>query len=112
MKDQANELVKAAKHAQACEKYFEAITTLRFSDKHKNSSEGKALETACRLNIAVCKQTMGEYTVVVDQCERVLNQEPDNWKAQYRLSLGIYSMIKQKNQALDGPEMKMVVEYA
>ena len=73
MKDQANALVKANKHAEACEKYFEALTTLRFSDRFKNTADGKALETACRLNIAVCKQVMGDYTVVVDQCERVLN---------------------------------------
>ena len=81
MKDQANALVKASKHAEASEKYFEAISTLRFSDKFKNSAEGKALESACRLNIAVCKQAMGEFSVVIDQCERVLSQEPTNWKA-------------------------------
>lgn len=55
MKEDANALVKQGKHDQACEKYFEAITTLRFSEKFKNSTEGKSVEMACRLNIAVCK---------------------------------------------------------
>ena len=67
---------------------------------------------ACRLNIALCKQQMGDYASVVDQCERVLTYEENNWKAQFRLSQALYSIITQKNQARDGSEMKNVVEYA
>ena len=55
IKEEANGMVKAGQHAKACEKYFEAINTVRFSEKFKNSPEGKTLEVACRLNIALCK---------------------------------------------------------
>lgn len=81
IKDEANLLVKQGEQEKACEKYFEAINTLRFSEKFKNSKEGKSAEMACRLNIALCKQTLGDYSAVVDQCERVLTHEPANWKA-------------------------------
>ncbi len=66
MKDDANQLVKQGKHGEACEKYFEAINTIRFSEKFKNTNEGKQAEMACRLNIALCKQTTGDYASVVD----------------------------------------------
>jgi hypothetical protein len=59
-------LVKQGQQEKACEKYFEAINTLRFSDKFKNTKEGKTVEMACRLNIALCKQTLGDYSAVVD----------------------------------------------
>lgn len=61
LKEDANRLVKEGKQSEACERYFEAINTIRFSDRFKNASEGKAAEMACRLNIALCKQTMGQY---------------------------------------------------
>ena len=59
LKEEANLLVKGNKPSEACERYFEAINTLRFSEKFKNSADGKAAEMACRLNIALCKHTQG-----------------------------------------------------
>ena len=67
---------------------------------------------ACRLNIALCKQTLGDYAAVVDQCERVLTWEQNNWKAQFRLSQALYALIESKKQDKSGSEMKTVVEYA
>jgi hypothetical protein len=96
---------------EACERYFEVINTLRFSDKYKGSPEGKQLELACRLNIAVCKTALGDHSAVVDQCERVLGQEPNNWKAQFRLSQALHTLLKQKGQS-DSSEMRGVVDYA
>lgn len=100
IKDEANLLVKQGEQEKACEKYFEAINTLRFSEKFKNTKEGKSAEMACRLNIALCKQTLGDYSAVVDQCERVLTHEPSNWKAQFRLSQALYSLIKDKDDKI------------
>jgi hypothetical protein len=88
--------VKQNKHAEACERYFEVINTLRFSDKYKNTSEGKQLEQACRLNIAVCKAAMGEHASVIDQCERVLSSDAGNWKALYRMAVAMYEVGKGK----------------
>jgi len=41
VKEEANNLVRQGKHVEACERYFEVINTLRFSDKYKNTAEGK-----------------------------------------------------------------------
>ena len=65
---------------------------------------------ACRLNIALCKQTLGDYSAVVDQCERVLTHEPANWKAQFRLSQALHKLIKDKEDKAS--KLKTVVEYA
>lgn len=44
LKEEANELVKLGKHQEACELYFEAINTLRWSDKYKSTAEAKATD--------------------------------------------------------------------
>ena len=64
---------------------------------------------ACRLNIALCKQTLGDYSAVVDQCERVLSHEPANWKAQFRMAQALHALIKEKE---DGSKLKTVIEFA
>lgn len=100
LKEEANALVKAGKFGEGCERYFEAINTLRFSEKFKASAEGRQAEMACRLNIALCKQNMGDYQAVVDQCERVLAYEEGSWKAQFRMSQALYQMVKAKGVLL------------
>lgn len=117
VKEEANNLVRQGKHIEACERYFEVINTIKFSDKYKKAPEGKALELACRLNIAVCKTAMGDHQAVVDQCERVLGQEPTNWKAQIRLSQALHTILKQRKglteeQMRESGEMKSIVDYA
>ncbi len=44
LKEEANEMVKQGKHQEACELYFEAINTLRWSHKYKASAEAKATD--------------------------------------------------------------------
>ncbi len=44
LKEEANEMVKQGKHQEACELYFEAINTLRWSDKYKATAEAKATD--------------------------------------------------------------------
>jgi len=40
-KEEANQLYKDKNVEKACEKYYEAINTIRFSSKYKTTSEGR-----------------------------------------------------------------------
>jgi len=79
---------------------------VRFNEKTKNSPHGLQLEISCRLNIALCKQFLNEHDVVVDQCDRVLEMEPKNWKACFRISQALY-------QQTDGnSNLRAIYNYA
>ncbi len=73
-------MVKEKNLAGACVKYFAAINTIRLNDSLKHKKEGKTLDIACRSNIAHCKLQLKEFDQVIDQCEKVLEYEPDNSK--------------------------------
>lgn len=62
------------------------INIIRFNQKLKESKEGALLETQSRLNIALCKFSTKDYDTAIDQCERVLDKEPKNLKACFRLA--------------------------
>lgn len=94
LKEAANGFFKQSKLAEASEKYYEAINTIRLNPDIKHSEEAKQIEIACRLNVALCKLTMKEYEIVIDQCERVLDQEPKNWKASFRMAQALYEQTK------------------
>ena len=90
LKEEANNLYKQQKFDKACDKYYEAINEIRFNESLKNNAEARQVEIACRLNVALCKQQEKQYNVVIDQCEQVLDYEPKNWKACFRMSNAMY----------------------
>ena len=94
LKEEANNLYKQQKFDKACDKYYEAINEIRFNESLKNNSEARQVEIACRLNVALCKQQLNEYNVVIDQCEQVLDYEPKNWKACFRMSNAMFLQAK------------------
>lgn len=66
IKDEGAKLYSAKQYEKACDKYYEAINIIRFNDTLKSNSEAKQIEIACRLNVALCKQLLGELNVVID----------------------------------------------
>lgn len=84
--------MQAKDHDGACLKYFAAINTIRLNDSLKTQKEGKTLEIACRSNIAHCKIQTKEFDQVVDQCEKVLDAEPNNAKCQFRMATAIWNL--------------------
>ena len=47
---------------------------------------------SCRSNLALCKLNVKEYEQVVDQCERVLDYDPQNTKAAFRMSQACFEL--------------------
>ena len=81
------------------------MNIIRSNENLKKSAAGKELETQTRLNIALCKLNQKQYDQAIDQCERVLDNEPGNWKACFRIATAMY----QKN---DNVSTRAIVNYA
>ena len=90
VKDLAAKDYKAGNYEKACEKYFQIINIVRENEAVKKSAQGKELDSQARLNIALCKLTTKDYDTAIDQCERVLDNEPSNWKAAFRMANAMY----------------------
>jgi tetratricopeptide (TPR) repeat protein len=82
---------------------------IRQNDKLKSTASGKELCTTSRLNIALCKINLEQYDECVDQCERVLDTEPKNWKASFRLASALNSKAGDKGSE---KEIKTIFNYA
>jgi len=67
-------------------KYFASINAVRLNENLKNLAEGKELENNCRSNLALCKLNLKEYDHVIEQCEKVLESEPNNVKCAFRMA--------------------------
>mmetsp|Transcript_24674 Transcript_24674/g.38379 ORF Transcript_24674/g.38379 Transcript_24674/m.38379 type:complete len:222 (+) Transcript_24674:59-724(+) len=96
LKGEAAKVFKEKQFDKATEKYYEILNIIRENDTLKQSPEGKELETTSRLNIALCRLNSKDYDIAIDQCERVLDKNPQNWKASFRLA----SAMKQKMESL------------
>ena len=57
----------------------------------------KEIEMACRSNLALCKLNLKEYDSVVDQCEKVLEYDPKNVKASYRMAQAVFALSEGKS---------------
>ena len=53
----------------------------------------------------MCKLTTKDYDEAVDQCERVLESDGNNWKAAFRLATALHSKDKNKN-------LRTILNYA
>ena len=86
LKADANKLFKDKKYEEACDAYFSAINTIRANMALRNEKPAKECEMACRGNLALCKLNLKQYDQVMDHCEKVLNYDPKNCKASYRMA--------------------------
>ena len=83
---------------------------MRQNESIKKSAAGKELDSQARLNIALCRLTTKEYDVAIDQCERVLDNEPNNWKAAFRMASAMYQKNGEFKTSLQG--VRTVHNYA
>ena len=63
---------------------------------------------ACRSNLALCKLNMKDYDTVVDQCEKVLEYDPKNLKANYRMAQAVFALSEGKSPS----QIKSAYKYA
>ena len=56
----------------------------------------------------MCKLNLKEYDQVLDQCERVLEHDPKNTKASFRMSQAAFSLSEGTNAA----HLKVALKYA
>ena len=56
----------------------------------------------------MCKINLKDYDAVIDQCERVLEHEPNNVKANFRMSQAAYEISAGKNAS----KLKAALKYA
>ena len=110
VKDLAAKDYKAGNYEKACEKYFQIINIVRENEAVKKSAQGKELDSQARLNIALCKLTTKDYDTAIDQCERVLDNEPSNWKAAFRMANAMYQKNGEFKNSLQG--IRTVHNYA
>ena len=79
-------MFKDKNYEEASAKYFTAINTIRLNQDLAKSKLGKETMIACRNNLAMCKLNLKDYDSCIDQCERVLEHDPKNTKAAFRMS--------------------------
>lgn len=97
LKGEANALFKESKLEDACVKYFASINTIRLNEGLKKTKQAKDVEMACRSNLALCKLNLKEYDTVVDQCEKVLEFDPNNLKGNYRMAQAVFALSEGKS---------------
>ena len=56
----------------------------------------------------MCKINLKDYDAVIDQCERVLEHDPNNVKANFRMSQAAYKISAGKNAS----KLKAALKYA
>lgn len=100
-KDAAAISFKEKNYSVASDKYFEILNIIRANTQLKDSKEGRTLESQARLNIALCKFNQKEYDNAVDQCERVLDKDPKNAKACFRLSQSVFQKYNEMQDLTD-----------
>lgn len=112
IKDKAAADFKAQNYEAASEKYYQVLNTVRMNTDLKASRSGKELETQARLNIALCKLNQKVYDVAIDQCERVLESEPRNSKACFRLASAMYQASEKCTKPGTEKDIRAVYNYA
>mmetsp|Transcript_73246 Transcript_73246/g.101621 ORF Transcript_73246/g.101621 Transcript_73246/m.101621 type:complete len:91 (+) Transcript_73246:509-781(+) len=69
-----------------------AINAVRLNQDLKGVKQARDLEIACRGNMALCKINLKQFDQAVDQCEKVLEYDPKNVKATFRMAQSIYEL--------------------
>jgi len=115
VKEEAAQEYKSKNFEAASAKYYEILGVLREKEPLKQSKSGQELEMQARLNISLCKLQVKEWDVVVEQCERVLenSSKPDwntgLWKAHYRMAQALY---QKTDQAKDNQQIELIWKNA
>lgn len=100
-KEQANEIYRAKQFEDAFDRYqtllhdLDKVTTEEDSTHH---AEVTPLRAILHLNLAACALEMKRYQETVEHCTRVLQVEPSNAKASYRMGKAYY-LLKRYDKA-------------
>ena len=108
LKLEANALFKNSQFQEASTKYLAAINSIRLNDDLAKSKAGKEAEMACRSNLSMCKLNLKEFDLVVEQCERILDYDPANIKASFRMSKAVFALSEGKSSS----QLKVALKYA
>ena len=108
LKTEAGNLFREKKFDEACTKYFAAINQIRLNTELAKTKTGKDTEMACRSNLAQCKINLNDYNSVIDQCERVLEYDSNNVKANFRMSQAAFALSEGKSAS----QLKVAMKYA
>ena len=108
LKLEANELFKSKNLDDACKKYQSAISVLRTNLELKGTKKARDIEIACRGNIALCKLTQKQFEDAIEHCERILDIDPKNVKASYRMAQAMYELSKGEHV----PQIESALKYA
>ena len=66
------------------------------------------VEMACRGNLALCKLNLKDYNAVIDNCEKVLDNDPNNVKASYRMAQAVFAVSEGTNES----QLRSALKYA
>ncbi|CAD8212493.1 unnamed protein product [Paramecium octaurelia] len=102
LKNQGNDAFKSQDYEKAASKYYEAISEIEEmwennaylkSDTIKKQ-ELKLLEHSCRLNYCNVKAKQSQYDVVLRQAKKVLEDDDQNGKANFRMGQALFETKK------------------
>ena len=108
LKAEANAFFKGQKLEEACGKYTQAIQTIRLNETLRNKKSAVDVEMACRGNLALCKLNLKDYNAVIENCEKVLENDPNNVKASYRMAQAVFAVSEGTNES----QLKSALKYA
>ncbi|KAF0700163.1 Aste57867_9291 [Aphanomyces stellatus] len=103
LKEQGNDLFKAASFEKAIEVYTEAINACEKDDS--------AVAISCYNNRAACHQQLSNFSAVIRDCSHVLEYEPENQKALLRRGLA-YEGLERYRLALQDIRAVLVLNPA
>ena len=68
------------------------MVTIRTNLALKSVKVAKDAELAIRSNLSLCKLNLKQYGDVVEQCEKILETDPKNAKANFRMSQAVFAL--------------------
>jgi len=86
VKAEGNELFKNGKFERASKKYKKAVGYIDsdYSMTDEQKAKAKTLKSPCYLNLAACKLKSKQWKDAIENCNKALEQEPNNAKALFR----------------------------
>ncbi|CAD8112007.1 unnamed protein product [Paramecium sonneborni] len=107
LKNQGNDAFKSQDYEKAASKYYEAISEIEelwenntyLKNDKIQKQELKVLEHSCRLNYCNVKAKQQQYDVVLRQAKKVLEDDDQNGKANFRMGQALFE-TKRYQEAL------------
>jgi tetratricopeptide (TPR) repeat protein len=108
LKQEANNFFKNKQFDDACKKYQAALSTVRTNMNLKGSQAANDVEVAIRGNLSLCKLNLKLYDDVVEHCEKILDVDPKNSKANYRMAQAVWEL----SEGVSASQVDSAFKYA